>query len=374
MTEEVAASAAAAPGEPERQTAGIAVDPLPDGDPRQIHQYALSGRIPGRHVSDVFVASSGPADLVLKMAPTASCDDPAAREQFARELRNAKRVRSQRVAKIIDSGEWNGRPYIVQELVTGPTLAEMLDDHRPGPLDTDDAARLATGLAEALARLHEADVVHRDLTLANVIVNPERGPVLVDFGISRTSDDPRITNHGFAMGTPGYMSPEQLRGERPSHASDVFQWGIVVGQAMLGRHPIVGVLDEEHRLTEDWQRAQLAARTDPSLHGRLGRLVEQALEREPSHRPSSAALSRDIHRTSLVQTAGETAAIRLPPPRLADARTPREAWRASAELRSMAASTVADRWWGFALAILAALLSGWLVGTLGGMIVAGVTA
>lgn len=347
--------------------------PLKASDPTRIHEYTLLGRIPGRHVSDVFIATAGGSDVVLKLAPQPADDDVAATERFHRELRNAKRVRSNRVARILDSGTWEGRGYMVQELIDGPTLAQMLDERSGAPLAEDDAARLATGLAEALEKLHEADVVHRDLTRTNVIVHPERGPVVLDFGISRASDDPSVTQHGDAVGTPGHMSPEQVAGQRPTHASDVFQWGIVVGWAMLGRHPVTGVFEDAVHLTATWKEALLDPRPDPALEGRLGRLVEQALEERPEQRPAPTALANDIVRTSLIAAAGHaTATVRLPPPHLADARTPREAWRASAGARAEVAAHIADRWWAFMLVLLIAVLVGWLVGGAVAVVVAAV--
>jgi serine/threonine protein kinase len=364
---EVAAPEPAGPGSPAR-----AVEPLRPDDPAQIHQYALVGRFPGRHVSDVFLAQSG-AYVVVKLTPAAP-GDPVLREPLDREVRNAKRVRSPRVARILGSGEWQGRSYVVQEFVDGPTLGELMLARGWQALEPADVARLATGLAEALVAVRAADVVHRDLTPANVIVHVDRGPMLVDFGISRATDDPRVTRQGYALGTPGYLSPEQLRGGYATAASDVFQWGLVIGLVLLGRHPVLGVMDDDGRLRPEWADALLAATPDPGLHGRLGRLVEQALAPVPDDRPSPAALLEGVEATALLRVEQPTTAIPLATPRLREARTLREAWQLSADARQQVADAIADRWWAFACLLAAAALAGGLLGLVLALLVAGLAA
>lgn len=349
-------------------------DPLLPSDPSRLHQYTLLGRLPGQHASEVFLAEHNDTVHVLKMGPAPADTDDSGEDRFARELRNARRVRSPRVAQVLDSGEWHGRPYLVQEHVEGPTLAELLVERLGRPLDDGDLARLATGLAEALVDLDKARVVHRDLTPNNVIVHPVRGAVLVDFGISRAEHDPRRTKQGFAVGTPGYMSPEQLRGESPTHAGDVFQWGLVVGQAMLGRHPIVGVMDSDEGLDDGWVNALSAAVVDRGLRGRLGRLVEQALAVTPEERPSAHVILRDVDRTSLLPAATASLAIPYVPRRLRDARAVDEVWALSRGIRVRSADLVAETWWAFAVLLLAALLVGWSAGWLAAVLVAGVSA
>jgi len=350
------------------------LDPLQPNDPRQIHQYELRGRVPGKHASDVFVAAQGDTLRVLKLGPSSAADDDTASDRFAREIRNARRVRSPRVAEAVDSGVWDRRPYIVQEYVEGLTLARMLAGRSGRPLDDGDLTRLATGLAEALVDLDQAGVVHRDVTPNNIIVHPERGAVVVDFGISRAEHDPRRTRHGFAVGTPGYMSPEQLRSEAPTPAGDVFQWGLVVGQAMLGRHPVLGVVDPDGALTESWMTALAAADPDPGLHGRLGRLVEEALTVDPAGRPTAQGILRDVDRTSLLPAATATMAIPYAPRRLRDARGVGEAWANSASLRRRSAETIADTWWASAVLLILGALLGWAIGWLAAILVAAVAA
>lgn len=352
------------------------MDPLADTDPTTIHQYELAGRVPGNHASDVYLVVSAGAYRVLKMAPSTTADSHSA-ERFARELRNAKRVRSPRVAEIVDSGEWQGRSYLVQEFINGPSVAELFSETDGRPMDAGDIARLATGIAEALIDLQRAEVVHRDVTPSNVLVHPDRGAVLVDFGISRAKLDPGLTSVGVAVGTPGYMSPEQLRGERATNASDVFQWGLVVGQALLGRHPVDGVLDPEGHLIDDWVGALAAAHIDDALlehPGRLGRLVQNALDPDRSMRPSARALLADIDRTSLLPLATETMSVPYSPKGLRDARNLREAWAFTAGLRTQTADLVAEHWWAFATLLALAVLLGWMVGGLLAVVVAGLAA
>ena len=288
------------------------VDPLTDTDPTGIHWYELVGRVPGSHASDVYLAALDGTYRVLKLAPSATSDSHSS-ERFARELRNAESGCARRVSPRSSTAA-SGR--------VGPTWCRSSSTARRSPSCSPrpTAVRwtpgtlreLATGIGEALLDLQRAEVVHRDVTPSNVLVHPDRGAVLVDFGISRAELDPGLTSVGVAVGTPGYMSPEQLRGERTTNASDVFQWGLVVGQALLGHHPVEGVLDTEGHLTEHWAAALVAARTTDALRehaGRLGRLVANALDPDPDIRPAAAALLADIDRTSLSPVATESLAI-----------------------------------------------------------------
>src|SRR5690606_4667440 len=167
--------------------------------------------------------------------------------------------------------------FIVTELVDGPDLVRWVE--RDGPRRGVELADLADRLRSALAAVHAAGVVHRDVTPGNVLV-AERGPVLIDFGIALADDDARITRAGYVVGTPAYVAPELLEGALPSPATDWWGWAAVLAFVATGRAPFGdGAVDDvlERVRTQPPDLAGL----DPVTAAALG----AALDRRPEHRP-----------------------------------------------------------------------------------------
>lgn len=209
--------------------------------------------------------------------------EPFVRNRFGREAVAARRVASFCTARILDAStdEDTGTPFIVSEYVSGPTLADEVREK--GPLGVDALTRLATGAATALAAIHSAGVVHRDLKPGNVLLGPD-GPRIIDFGIARAPDMSQ-TATGKIMGTFGYMAPEVLSGQRATEASDIFAWAAVVVYAASGTEPFRGdhIGEVIHR----------TAALDPDLSAlpnRMRPLVAAALAKDPELRPTAEEL------------------------------------------------------------------------------------
>ncbi len=194
-----------------------------------------------------------------------------------------RRVRSPFVAEVLDADVTGEFPYIVTRYVRGPTLEEMVRSR--GPLSGGGLRRLAFGTAEALAAIHAAGVVHRDLKPGNVMLTDDR-PVVIDFGIAQAGDSTRLTQTGLVMGTPGYLAPEVIEGRPSSPASDVHSWGATLAFAATGRPPYGGGSYETifYRIVSG--RADLDGAPAPLLP-----LLSSALSRDPAHRPSADWLS-----------------------------------------------------------------------------------
>ncbi len=335
------------------------LEDLRPGDPAQVDGHQLLGRVSGHHLSDVFVTQFGMRSTltVIKLASTSQSAD---QERFTREAKYLGRVNSIRIARVLGSGFWQDRPYLVQEFVDGPTLADVLRDNGSAPCSIGDSYRLGRGLAEALRDVHAAGVVHRDIKPANIILSDARGVTLVDFGIALAPVDPRITQQGTTLGTPRYMSPEQAAGGEIGEASDVFGWGLVVGEALLGRHPIVG-------MGEDWAAALHRCRIDPSLDGALGRLVHDALSRDPQQRPTLAQILAELDRTEQLEAPSGTQVIPLPARRLQDVRSWSDLTRLAGPWADEALLALSDRTGVFVGAAIAAGILGWLIGFLLGV-------
>ena len=220
---------------------------------------------------------------VLAAAKVLGTDDTNARRRLAREVDTMRRVRSPFVAEVLDADLTGEFPYIVTRYVAGPTLDQMVRER--GRLSSQGLRRLAYGTAEALAAIHAAGVVHRDLKPGNVMLAEDR-PVVIDFGIAQAGDATRLTQTGLVMGTPGYLAPEVIEGRPSSPASDVHSWGASMAFAATARAPYPGDSYEQifYRIVSG----------QPDLDGvppALLPLVSAALARDPARRPSATWLS-----------------------------------------------------------------------------------
>lgn len=257
-----------------------------DRMPDSLGPYRLLDRIGEGGMGVVYLARDPEQRTVaVKVLRPAVAGDPNARRRLAREVETMRLVRSPFVAEVIDTDVTGERPYIVTRYVPGRTLDEVVGDQ--GPLRGPALARLACGLADALAAIHVAGVVHRDLKPGNVmLVNGD--PVVIDFGIAQALDSTRLTMTGMFMGTPGYLSPEVIEGQQSSSASDVHAWGATVAFAATGRAPFGSGSYETifYRIVNG--NPDLAGVAGPML-----RLLAAALGRDPARRPSAAQLSAE---------------------------------------------------------------------------------
>jgi len=221
--------------------------------------------------------------VAVKVLQPLGIEDPNARRRLGREVETMRRVRSPYVAEVLDADVTGEFPYIVTRFVAGPTLDEMVRNR--GPLPGPGLRKLAYGTAEALAAIHAAGVVHRDLKPGNVMLAEDR-PVVIDFGIAQAGDATRLTQTGLVMGTPGYLAPEVIEGQPSSPASDVHCWGATMVFAATGHLPFGGGSYESifYRIVSG--HADLEGVPAP-----LVPLVSAALARDPAHRPSASWLS-----------------------------------------------------------------------------------
>ncbi len=258
----------------------IAQSPMPD----RLGPYRLLERIGegGMGVVHLALDAGGEAVAVKVLRPMVA-SDPDARRRLGREFETMRRVRSRFVAEVIDADVTGDMPYVVTRYVAGPSLDQLIS--REGPLGGRALERVAWGLAEGLAAVHAAGVVHRDLKPGNVVM-AGGVPVVIDFGIAHAPDATRITQAGMFMGTPGYLAPEVVEGQPCGPPADVHSWGSTVAFAATGRPPFgTGTYETIfYRIVGG----------KPDLDGvpaKLMPLLTAALGRDPGRRPTAMELS-----------------------------------------------------------------------------------
>lgn len=244
-----------------------------------VGDYTLLTRLGEGGMGVVHLAQRPGGDRVaLKVLRPQVVGDDEARARLAREVNSLSRVRSRRVAEIVDADPWADVPYVATRYVPGLCLHDQV--RQEGPITGADLVWFASCLAEALAAVHEVGVLHRDIKPSNVVMEG-RTPILIDFGLARVADDPRLTHTGWLLGTPGYLAPEILHGQDATPASDVHSFAATVafaglGRGPFGRGPSMAVMDRVRRGEHD------LAGLDPVLRA----AVEEALDPEPALRPS----------------------------------------------------------------------------------------
>jgi outer membrane protein assembly factor BamB len=263
------------------------MDSLTATDMRAIGEFRLLARLGAGGMGQVFLASSLAGRVVaVKVIHAEHCRDPEFVRRFRGEVEAAQRVSGWYTAPVVAAGVDDTPPWLATAFVPGPPLDDIVSRH--GPLPVAAVWRLAAGLAEALRAIHGTGLVHRDLKPANVLLAPD-GPRVIDFGISRAVADTRLTASGAIIGTPSYMSPEQVEGAMAGPASDVFSLGSVLAYAATGTAPFNGA--------PGMSAAAVMYRVvhgQPNLEGApadLRSLIEACLAKDPSQRPDLARVA-----------------------------------------------------------------------------------
>jgi hypothetical protein len=253
--------------------------PLTAGDPRWMGRYRLAARLGSGGMGVVYLGVAADDRLVaVKVLRPELADDSEFRARFDREAAVLARVGGTRVMQVIEAGTDADAHFLVTEYAAGPSLARYIGT--AGPLGAEMLHGLAAGLAEALTVIHAAGVVHRDLKPANVILAAD-GPKVIDFGIAQALDSVSLTRAGTAVGSAGFMAPEQLEGHA-GQASDIFAWAVTIAYAASGQPPF-GTGSTEAILYRIMNGEPSLAAVPKSLRP----LVKAALANEPQRRPTA---------------------------------------------------------------------------------------
>jgi eukaryotic-like serine/threonine-protein kinase len=244
--------------------------------------------------------------VAIKLLADNLAADEAFRKRFLREARLAAQLAHPNVVQVYDSGEADGRPYIVMEYVEGETLADLLS--RRGRLPPSEAVELALQVCSGLEHAHQAGLVHRDIKPQNLLIREDGTVKIVDFGIARSARGTRLTETGSVLGTAAYLAPEQAAGEEVTPAADVYAVGVVLYELLAGRTPHTAESLTQFLVSGQTQSIPELRELAPEVPAALEDVVMRCLARIPEYRPPSAGALA----ASLSATQGElpTAALR----------------------------------------------------------------
>ncbi|WP_328473440.1 outer membrane protein assembly factor BamB family protein [Streptomyces sp. NBC_00448] len=260
-------------------------DVLEPEDPHQVGRYRIVARIGAGGMGQVYLGRSpGGRPVAVKVVRPELARDGDFRRRFAREVTAARRVNGAFTAGVVDADPDGAPAWLATVYVSGVSLGEAVAEHGPWP--AEPVLALGAGLAEALEAIHAAGVVHRDLKPSNVLLAPD-GPRVIDFGISSASEASALTHTGMTIGTPGFMSPEQLTGTPVGPAGDVFALGAVLAFTAAGIGPFGTGTPHALHFRAVYEQPDLSA-----LPAEVRDLVAACLAKRPEDRPEVGELLR----------------------------------------------------------------------------------
>ena len=202
----------------------------------EIGHYRIIEKIGAGGMGDVYLAEDTTLNrrVALKFLSLQLIADEEYKARFKREAQAAAVLSHPNIVTIHEVSEYNGRPFSVLEHIEGRSLSDLCKDEK---LSVDKVIELAIQICQGLSKAHQAKITHRDIKPSNIVIDADDRPKLLDFGLASIQGSEQITKTGWAMGTVGYMSPEQLRGEQADHRSDIFSVGAVLYEMLTASKP-----------------------------------------------------------------------------------------------------------------------------------------
>jgi len=248
-------------------------------------------------------------NVALKFLPPELIQDEEAKERFVLEAQAAAALSHPNICTIHEIDEEEGKSFIAMEYVEGQSLRAKIEK---GPLEIDEALNISMQVAEGLEEAHKKGIIHRDIKSANIMVTDKGQPKIMDFGLAKVKGGTLLTREGTTLGTVAYMSPEQARGEKVDHRSDIWSLGVVLYEMLCGQLPFKGdreasilysVVHEEPKQLKEIKR---------DLPPELQLIINRALRKKPESRYSSAAeMLKDMKKYQDVLRAEELGAFNL---------------------------------------------------------------
>jgi len=253
-----------------------------------VSHYRIIEKIGMGGMGEVFLAEDTKLQrrVALKFLPPQLAQDEEAKQRFTREAQATAVLNHPNIVHVYEVGDFNGRPYFVMEYVTGRPLHDYAhDDPQPVPQVID----MITQVAEGLGAAHAKGVVHRDVKATNVVVDENGHPRLLDFGLATVAGDQKLTKTGSTLGTVAYMSPEQIKGEKVDHRSDLWSLGVVLYELIAGRTPFRRDSEAATMQAILNEHPEPLARYRSGVPDGLQNIVDKLLDKDPKTRYQSAA-------------------------------------------------------------------------------------
>jgi eukaryotic-like serine/threonine-protein kinase len=263
---------------------------------RRIGHYEIISKIGSGGMGDVYLARDTSLDrrVALKLLPADFMTDAERVRRFTQEAKAASALDHPNVCTIYEVGQSSSFLYIAMQYIEGVTLKQLIGSR---PLKLDALLSISLQAADALAAAHELGIIHRDIKSDNIIVTPKGQARVLDFGLAKLTSsrgrtdvsgaETRLTRTGVVMGTPNYMSPEQARGERVDHRSDIFSLGVVVYEMASGEMPFKGKSEAETMNAVINESHTPVSAFNEDLPAELSAVIDRALSKEPANRYQS---------------------------------------------------------------------------------------
>jgi serine/threonine protein kinase len=272
---------------------------------KRLGQYQILEEIGRGGMAVVYKAYQPSLDryVAVKVLLPQLSQDPELLQRFNREARSAAMLQHPSIIRVYDVGQEKGVHYLVMDYLSGPSLAVRLK--REGALDSHVALAILQDVGDALDQAHAQGVIHRDVKPSNILFSADGRAILSDFGIAKPLADSRLTQTGTTVGTPAYMSPEQVEGRTVDGRSDLYSLGIVLYEMLTGQVPFQADTPVAVLYKQVHQGPSAPSQLNPAISAQVDRIILRALQKDPKRRYASAGeMLRDFAKAANAEPAG----------------------------------------------------------------------
>ncbi|MDQ2885770.1 MAG: serine/threonine protein kinase [Chloroflexota bacterium] len=257
----------------------------------QVDHYEIVRMLGRGGMNRVYLANDlqNQQNIVLKFPNDDLIGNVAVFERYKREAEIGNRLNHPHIQHLLNMGEQRREHYLVMEYIDGRTLRAVMDEYAPGPMPVQEVLRIITQVCDALLYSHEHGVYHRDIKPENVMIQEDGNVKIIDFGVALLEGARRVTWRGLSstVGTPDYMSPEQLKGERGTAGSDIYAVGAMMYEMLCGHPPFEGENVFAVMNLHVSQDPPSILECNPHLSPSLATVVMRAIRRDPEKRYKS---------------------------------------------------------------------------------------